>query len=405
MPRYARWMWVVGLWVVLIGGFVQVGCTPRCIPSASERCACPGGTDGAQVCQSDGTYAACQCGEGRDTEVSTEKNPIETTTPEESTVIDTKEPVADGAAEPTVGPEKTQGEQTLDGALEATPDATGSVEGIALFQRLAGLWTGMASRTPLGTFAMATMDFRDASPHVMFGRSDLDAENNLRFAFSIETHGGKDVLIYRNGGYFVGLLRDSRTELVSYDAAKSSWRFCAIGVGCSYIDATFTFPAADQMVLDVKVRGKDHMYWQAERKEQRTLPQPYPTDLTSQGTGDAPFPPMPSVKMRLTWSPPLAQDAFVWFVLSTTACGITLQCNPSRSIRVPAKAGATSAEIDLDQVHVGKYYMNAILDRNNNAATTFFPDSGDGIGQLDVVVDIKANQNNSASSTVFYNFP
>jgi hypothetical protein len=114
---------------------------------------------------------------------------------------------------------------------------------------------------------------------------------------------------------------------------------------------------------------------------------------------------MPSLNMRLTWTPPLTQDAFVWFVLSTTPCGLTLQCNPSRSIRVPVKTGATSASIEVQQLHVGKYLMNAILDRNNNAATTFFPDSGDGVAQPDTNVDVKANQNNSASAFVIYNLP
>jgi hypothetical protein len=34
---------------------------PRCVPGASAACACTDGSPGAQVCQADGTYAACRC--------------------------------------------------------------------------------------------------------------------------------------------------------------------------------------------------------------------------------------------------------------------------------------------------------------------------------------------------------
>ncbi len=33
-----------------------------CTPGASVGCTCPGGAQGAQVCQSDGTFGACDCG-------------------------------------------------------------------------------------------------------------------------------------------------------------------------------------------------------------------------------------------------------------------------------------------------------------------------------------------------------
>jgi hypothetical protein len=47
---------------------VLMGCAgqskPQCgVTGASVACACPGGGTGAQVCQSDGSYGACNCGE------------------------------------------------------------------------------------------------------------------------------------------------------------------------------------------------------------------------------------------------------------------------------------------------------------------------------------------------------
>ena len=34
---------------------------PRCVRGASAACGCPDGRRGAQVCQSDGTFAPCRC--------------------------------------------------------------------------------------------------------------------------------------------------------------------------------------------------------------------------------------------------------------------------------------------------------------------------------------------------------
>jgi hypothetical protein len=42
------------------GGFG--GSAPACVPGRSEVCGCVDGTEGAQVCQADGTFAPCMCG-------------------------------------------------------------------------------------------------------------------------------------------------------------------------------------------------------------------------------------------------------------------------------------------------------------------------------------------------------
>lgn len=251
------------------------------------------------------------------------------------------------------------------------------VAGIELTQRLAGLWSGPATMTPLGSFPLMNMDFRAASGRVLFGRVDLDAANNLRFAFEIEDHGSGPVLVYRNGGYFLGILRDSRAVLVEHDA--STWRFCSASAqGCEYIDARFMFEGDDKVVLDVDVKGKQHVYWEATREEKRALPQPFPVDLEPEAV-DAPFPTMPALRVTVSWLEPLAQDGEVWVIATTTPCDAQFNCTHSRSLRAAATAGATSATLLLEQVHAGDYQLTAVLDRNGNMAQTLFPDDGDGV--------------------------
>src|SRR5437773_880716 len=82
------------------------------------------------------------------------------------------------------------------------------------------------------------------------------------------------------GGQFRALTRDTRTQLESSDEAMGRYRFCALMAsgGCTYVDATFTFSAADKMILHVLVRGQEHLTWTADRLETRTLPAPFPAD-------------------------------------------------------------------------------------------------------------------------------
>lgn len=264
----------------------------------------------------------------------------------------------------------------------ATDASTGGdmLAGLELLPRLAGLWSGPASMTPLGTFPQMNMDLRAASGQVLFARADLDALNSLRFAFEIEAPDGAPTLVYRNGGYFLGLLRDSRTALV--EQGGDSWRFCSTGAqGCDYIDARWTFSGADALVFDVKVKGKQHVYWEATRKETRALPEPFPVDPTPLAS-DAEFPPMPSLKIDVGWAPALTQDGEVWAIVTTGDCDLQFKCTASRSIRTPVGAGATAGTLTIDQIHPGPYKLNVILDRNGNLATTLYPDKGDGVGGL-----------------------
>jgi len=106
------------------------------------------------------------------------------------------------------------------------------------------------------------------------------------------------VLAYRNGGFLGGAKRDSRLQLVEYDAAKAYYRFCAVKEsgfpvdGCNYIEARYTFSAPDKMLFVVTTQaGKPHVQWDATRIETHTLPDPFPASIVSQGQGEAPWPP------------------------------------------------------------------------------------------------------------------
>lgn len=238
--------------------------------------------------------------------------------------------------------------------------------------------------TPLGTFEPMNMDLRAVDGHVLFSRVDLDAANSLRFVFSIETIGAQDRLVYRNGGYFNGTLRDMRTIVESHTPLDANgvgvWRFCAISGGCDYIDATFEFQSETELVFDVKVQGQQHVLWLADRLEARTLPDPFPADESSQGNGTNPeFPEMPSLIVDVSWQDPLAMPADVYVLLSTQACPLMGFCDFSRSLRATADVGATSLELTIDQVHAGEYLGNAILDRDQNLTESLFPGDGDAV--------------------------
>ncbi len=302
-----------------------------------------------------------------------------------------------GSSEATTS---TTASMTTAPTTTAAPTTTGGsqeVVGLELMGKLAGLWTGPATMTPLGDFPIMNMDFRAASGHVLFGRVDLDAANNLRFAFEVEDHGAGPQLVYRNGGYFLGILRDSRALLESFDG--TTWRFCSAAQGCGYIDARFTFPAEDHVVLDVDVKGQQHLTWDAKRSEPRALPEPFPSDLVPDAS-DAPFPTMPTLKVDVTWSEPLPQDGEVWVILATKPCDVQLGCVHSRSLRAAATAGAVSATLLFDQIHPGAYKMTALLDRNGNLAETLFPDMGDGLSLPNQAVQVAPSGESTAKAAI-----
>jgi hypothetical protein len=230
--------------------------------------------------------------------------------------------------------------------------------------------------TPLGDFITMNMDVRAADERTLFSRVDLDESNSLRFAFAVENHQGSDVLVYRNGGLFSGQSRDSRTLLEEVDG--DSYRFCALDGGCDYIEALFELDSADELLLDVKVQGQQHVYWLAERIEPSTVPAEFPVDGPA-GDGSQDFPPLGSLETTVTWSLPLGAPADVWVLMANDDCPLTGGCDLSRFIRKEVEAGATSAVLLMDQVHSGDYKATAVLDRDQNMSTTFAPGSGDGV--------------------------
>jgi hypothetical protein len=337
-------------------------------------------------------------------------------TADAATASDTAGSTAQDAADASTSSDTAESTQD---AADATQDAADTAEdapdappeafaGARLVQDLVGLWRGPAERTPLGTFPLMNMDMRPVQGltlgDLLFSRADLDADNSLRFAFGVEQHAGADVLVFRNGGQFLGLDRDTRTLLESFDAATQTWRFCALDGGCGYVDATWTLSSPDALTLQVLVGGRQHLTWSAQRVEARDAPAPFPS--ADALPSDAPFPPMPSLRVTVTWSPALTADAPVWVVLSTTPCGFTGRgCEASRSISARAVAGSTSAEVVLHQVHPGAYKLNAVLDRDDNIQSQVFPSSGDGVALPDQAVTVGPSGESTAQSAIAVTVP
>ena len=283
----------------------------------------------------------------------------------------------------TIGDDAPAGESDGAETSSSSGASTTGDEGLldtSILERLPGLWVApVQSWTSVGDFPTMNMDIRAASPNVLFSRVDLDSGNALRFAFAIEEHDGMDTLVFRNGGLFLGIERDSRTRLVEADVDEGRYRFCSVAAGCPYIDAVFDFGADDEMTLDVDVMGRPHFIWRARRAETRTVPAPFPNDPAGL-PGDAPFPEMPTLIVTLDFPTPTDQEASAWVILTTTDCGLAPgSCTPSRFISGRVPAGSTTLELELPQIHAGDYKAIAVLDRNDNLGATFFPDRGDTV--------------------------
>lgn len=281
---------------------------------------------------------------------------------------------------------------------------TMGVAGLALLEQLSGLWSGPVTQTPLGSFAFMNVDFRPASEQVIFGRVEIDQDNALRFAFSIETHDGEDVLTYRNGGFFLGLMRDDRAKLIEIDAAQERYRFCHVERGCDYVEATYDFEGPTSMTFDVLVNGSPHVHWEANLLEPRVLEADYLSTWESQGPGTAPLPTLPSLDVTVAWTGPLMADAPVWLLLSNSGCGVA-GCNTTRTVRAIASAGATSAVVSVQEIHAAQYKGLAVLDRNNNLEAILRPDSGDGVTQPDRIIDVAADGTNEANLSIVFDLP
>lgn len=273
------------------------------------------------------------------------------------------------------------------------------VVGVELLGKLAGLWSGPATMTPLGNFPVMNFDLRPVDGQFVFGQSDLDSANTLRFGFSIETYGGRDVLAYRNGGFFQGVLRDSRTQLIETDGG--TWRFCSVSdAGCGYIDARFSV-SGSQLTLDTKVRGNQHVLWNATRDELRSVPIPFPSDTASRGDGSAPWPTMANVQVTANFGVTLTAQADVWVILTTTPCFPSFSCRASRSVMRAAAVNDTTAMLTVPTVHAGAYKVTVLVDLDRNFATTRAPSSGDRVA---VDQDLTVNATGMATLTATTSF-
>jgi hypothetical protein len=307
--------------------------------------------------------AACPAAD--DTTIDPTESGATTADPDDTTAATSTGPVADDGSSTSDGSDSTGAPPTDDAAL-------------AFMNAVPGLWIApVTSMTSVGDFPIMAMDIRPADDRTLFSRVDLDGANNLRFAFAIEEHDDAPVLVFRNGGYFLGILRDTRTTLVEHDPDAQTWRFCAVAGGCAYVEAVFTLETPERLVLTASVLGRPHMHWEGMLREERALDGQFPYD-PAPGAADDPFPPMPSLRVTLSWTTPTTEAVDAWVVLTTTDCSLVPgSCQPSRFYRAVVEAGATSAELVLDQLHAGDYQANAFLDNNGNLGGTLFPDNGD----------------------------
>ena len=182
-----------------------------------------------------------------------------------------------------------------------------------------------------------------------------------------------------------------------------TWRFCSVSAGCSYIDARFT-PTDTTLVLDTKVRGMQHVLWNASKQEQRAVPMPFPSDLTSRGDGGAPWPAMASLDVNVTFGTTLAAPAQVWVILTTTPCFPSFACKASRSISAPAAMGATSAMLSLPTLHAGAYKVTVLLDLDSNFAATRAPSSGDRVA-IDQDLTVPASGTATLNAVTSFSVP
>jgi hypothetical protein len=203
-----------------------------------------------------------------------------------------------GAVDAAAAPHSSSGaDASLPPTDSGLPAGSSQVGGIEFLRRIAGVWSGINSNTPLGFDFPMTVEFSPSDPGFVFGKYLLDANDTVCWGFNIETYSGKTVVAFRNGGYLGGVLRDSRLQLVDYDTAGGKYHFCAVlehglpVAGCSYIDATYTFSAPDHMLFVVTtMSGKAHVHWDATRSQVVSLPNPFPDSIVSQGNGSAPWP-------------------------------------------------------------------------------------------------------------------
>lgn len=303
----------------------------------------------------------------------------------------------DGGTATDTGTPGTQ--ETEDGSSDGSGGPGDALQADEFLARLPGLWAApVTSETSVGDFPVMNMDIRAVAPRTLFSRVDLDSSNNLRFAFGYEDHPefGR-ILVYRNGGFFQSVLRDTRTRLVGLDG--DTWQFCAIDGGCGYIDARFELTEAGTLDLDVEVLRSHHIHWAPTRVEDRSLPAGFPGEAA--GTGQDPFAPMPTLNATLAWTNAADEGEEAWLLLFTEPCAVTAgDCNPARFFRATVLAGDTEVVIPFDQIHPGSYYALAVLDRNGNLANSLFPDSGDAVSLPNVAVEVAEDGTSTATVNV-----
>jgi hypothetical protein len=129
--------------------------------------------------------------------------------------------------------------------------------GLELLPRLAGLWSGPATMTPLGTFKLMNMDVRAASGQVLFSARGPRRDEQPALRLRGRGPGGRaDAGLSQRRLLPRAPARLADGKLVEHEGEALVALLLDDAQGCDYIDARWTFSAADALVFDVKVKGQ-----------------------------------------------------------------------------------------------------------------------------------------------------
>jgi hypothetical protein len=277
-----------------------------------------------------------------------------------------------------------------------------------------GIWSGGLESARLGNFGLWVVDMRAISPSQTSCKNELGAQNDIFMGFFVGIRGNDSLLIFRNGGYFQGMQRISylRCDSVRSNSSERYYRFVDLNAGASRLWSSFTF-RRDSVIMETYSNGAFHMRWRARR-----------TDTTQAKLASAVHNfPRRVVARNLTGAyagrPDAVAFSFAEDVYPESAMPYLgrLTVNITRSATVPVSStdkilvvltpedvfngglfpdfnvlnkrmryvilsgwnGTGTTSFTFNYAHPGTYYLNVVLDKDNNGA----PTSGDYIAFFD----------------------
>jgi len=141
--------------------------------------------------------------------------------------------------------------------------------GYEFLQDIPGIWGGpVQSGTMLGDFADWQIDYRPVSASQVTAKSELDKQNDIFMGFFVGTYDGKNVLFFRNGGYFAGMQRVSylRCDSVLLNSSSHYYRFSDVKAGPGRVRSEVIF-RNDSMIFTTHVNNNFHFRYNAKNHD------------------------------------------------------------------------------------------------------------------------------------------